>query len=358
MKSLAKLMGNPSIAVLVIFLSCLAIVAGFLWQNQYISKQHQKVITQKQSHIAGIIHSAIENKIAGYNKQIAAVAESPQLATIIARQDPRLIASQQRALMRLFPQASQVCLIEASVDEPDPDACIPITFATLNSLRLAKKEGSAPVAIMQTTQEDAYLLLTQSIKDNNNKVMGILAITMPAKVVQKLLLPEFSTEGYIELQQPRKTGEPQLLSVKGSKPSAAGTPSVSKITGSQWQVAYWPEQAGQGGGSRLILFVVVTGLVVLLVVGLFWFLGRGLQRLVSADLATLVVMVRDARAGELKPLYPARTPDIVGTIHTVREELSGMRGPSTRPKPKAKPKSSPVAASADTPDIDLDLDMD
>jgi phosphomannomutase/phosphoglucomutase len=314
MKSLAKLMGNPSIAVLVIFLSCLAIVAGFLWQNQYISKQHQKVITQKQSHIAGIIHSAIENKIAGYNKQIAAVAESPQLATIIARQDPRLIASQQRALMRLFPQASQVCLIEASVDEPDPDACIPITFATLNSLRLAKKEGSVPVAIMQTTQEDAYLLLTQSIKDNNNKVMGILAITMPAKVVQKLLLPEFSTEGYIELQQ--GTNTISAIASQGDRQWRQGQPLLNKpLAKSHWRLAYWPAEAAKSSA-----YLVVLGIVLSLVLLMWLFRERSHRFVLLHDLDVLKNQLTDLSNSQLKATYPTVIPEMV----TITDEIKRL----------------------------------
>ena len=314
MKSLAKLMGNPSIAVLVIFLSCLAIVAGFLWQNQYISKQHQQVVTQKQSHIAGIIHSAIENKIAGYNKQIAAVAESPQLATIIARQDPRLIASQQRALMRLFPQASQVCLIEASVDEPDPDACIPITFATLNSLRLAKKEGSAPVAIMQTTQEDAYLLLTQSIKDNNNKVMGILAITMPAKVVQKLLLPEFSTEGYIELQQGANTIS--AIASQGDRQWRQGQPLLNKpLAKSHWRLAYWPAEAAKSSA-----YLVVLGIVLSLVLLMWLFRERSHRFVLLHDLDVLKNQLTDLSNSQLKATYPTVIPEMV----TITDEIKRL----------------------------------
>jgi phosphomannomutase/phosphoglucomutase len=306
MKSLAKLMGNPSIAILVIFLSCLAIVAGFLWQNQYVSKQHQQAIAQKQGHIADIIHSAIENKIANYNQQTAAVAESPQLATIIARQDPRLIASQQRALKRLFPQASQVCLIEASVDEPDLDACIPITFATLNSLRLAKKEGSAPAAVMQTTEEDGYLLLTQSIKDNN-KVIGVLAITMAAKVVQELLLPEFSTEGYIELQQ--GTNTISALASQGERKWRQGQPLFNKpLAKSHWRLAYWPAETPKSSA-----YLVTLGIVLFIVLLMWLFRERSHRFVLLHDLDVLKNQLTDLSNSQLKAIYPTVIPEM-GTI--------------------------------------------
>lgn len=264
------------------------------------------------------------------------------------------------ALVRQLPYAWKLRLVSANFKSTYPDERPPVGYADLDLINQSLAQGKAPAAVAdQIASPQARVLMVQPVfKPGEETVIGHLLLSVRYALVAELVEQLAVDGGYIELQQPRKTGEPQLLSVKGNKASAVGAPFVSKITGSQWQIAYWPEQAAQGGGSRLILFVVVTGLVVLLVTALFWFFGRGLQRLVSADLATLVVMVRDARAGELKRSYPARTPDIVGTIHTVREELSGMRGPSSRSKPKAKSKSGPVAASADTPDIDLDLDLD
>ena len=255
MKGLAKLMGNPSIAILVIFLSCLAIFAGFLWQNQHISQQHLQAIEQKQRHIAGIIHSAVEDKIAAYSAQMAAAAKSPQLATLINRQDPRLIASQERALKRSFPQAEQACLIDASVDEPDENGCIPITFASLNSLRLAKKEGSAPIAVMQTGKEDAYLLLTRSIKDNQKKVVGVLAIALSTDIVQTLFQPNYSAEDYIELQQGSNTVT--ALASQGDRKWRQGQPLFSRpVAKSQWRIAYWPAKT-EASQSYLVALGIV-----------------------------------------------------------------------------------------------------
>ena len=325
-------MGNPSIAILVIFLSCLAIFAGFLWQNQHVSKQHQLVIEQKQRHIADMIHGAIEDKIASYSLQMASAAKSPKLATIIARQDPRLIASQQRALMRLFPEVNQVCLIKASVDEPNPNGCIPITFATLNSLRLAKKDGSAPIAVMQTAQEDAYLLLTQSIKNSQNKVVGVLAVTLPSSIVQNLLQPTFSTEGYVELQQ--GTNTVTALASKGDKKWRQDQPFFSKpLAKSHWRIAYWPQQTDSSN-----TYLVVLGIVLSLVLLMWLFRERSYRFVLLHDLGVLKNQIIDLNNSQLKATYPTVIPE----MDAITDEIKrlGQTLPITRKGKKLKSKSS------------------
>ena len=258
MKGLAKLMGNPAIATLVIFLSCLAIFAGFLWQNQHISQQHQQAIEQKQRYIVGIIHSAVEDKIVAYSAQVAAAAKSPHLATLIKREDPRLIASQERALKRVFPQAEQACLINASVDEPDEDGCIPITSASLNSLRLAKKEGSAPIAVMQTGKEDAYLLLTRSTEDKQKRVVGISAIALSTDILQTLFQPSYSVEDYIKLQQGSNTVT--VLASQGDRKWRQGQPLLNRaVANSHWRIAYWPVKT-KASQSYLVAIGIVLPL--------------------------------------------------------------------------------------------------
>lgn len=304
MKGLAKLMGNPSIAVLVIFLSCLAISLGFLWQNQYTSSQHQQAIEQKQRHIADIIHGAVEAKIAVYAQQLEAAAQSPQLATIITRQDPRLIASQQRALMRLFPEVTQVCLIEASVDEPNPDGCIPITFATLNSLRTAKKEGNAPIAVMKAEQGEDYLLLTQSIKNGQNKVVGVLAVTMSPKVVQQLLQPIFSSEGYVEIQQ--GANSITALTSQGDVKWRQGQPLITKpLAKSHWRIAYWPTAS-----KKSTAYLVVLGIVLTLVLLMWLFRERSQRFVLLHDLNVLKGELIDLNNSQLKAKYPTVIPEM------------------------------------------------
>jgi len=347
MKGLAKLMGNPSIAILVIFLSCLAIFAGFLWQNQHISQQHLQAIEQKQRHIAGIIHSAVEDKIAAYSAQMAAAAKSPQLATLINRQDPRLIASQERALKRSFPQAEQACLIDASVDEPDENGCIPITFASLNSLRLAKKEGSAPIAVMQTGKEDAYLLLTRSIKDNQKKVVGVLAIALSTDIVQTLFQPNYSAEDYIELQQGSNTVT--ALASQGDRKWRQGQPLFSRpVAKSQWRIAYWPAKT-EASQSYLVALGIVLSLVLLM----WLFRERSHRFVLLHDLGVLKGQLTDLNQSQLKAKYPTVIPEMDPIVDEIKR--LGQTLPIVQ---KSKKTEVETATQDDTAVVEVTTEVD
>ena len=112
MNKLAKLMGNPSIALIAIIISCVAILAGFFWQHQYVSAQYEQAERQQQQHIAELIYGSIEQRIQHYQQQLSRIAQSPLLLSAI--QSPKAWAEQQRQLKHSFPAMQKACLLPAS----------------------------------------------------------------------------------------------------------------------------------------------------------------------------------------------------------------------------------------------------
>ena len=318
MKGLAKLVGNPSVALLVIFLSCLSIPAGFLWQHQQVTSQHQQSDLRKQKHIAEMIHASVEGKVDLLKQQMASIARSPQLATIISRRDPHLIASQQRVLARLIPAAKKACLIAANVDELDPSACIPITFVTLNSLRQARKEGSAPIAVMQAGTADSYLLMTQSIKNRQDSVVGVLAMTVDMKIVNQLISAQFGSEGYVELQQGAQGGAPLVM--QGNNQWRQGPPLYQKkVAKSHWHIAYWPAVQTQTSA-----YLLVAGIVLSLVLLMWLFRERSQRFVLNHDIGQLRRQLADLNISGLKANYPMVNPEmdvVVDDIQTLAQTL-------------------------------------
>ena len=318
MKGLAKLVGNPSVALLVIFLSCLSIPAGFLWQHQQVTSQHQQSDLRKQKHIAEMIHASVEGKVDLLKQQMASIARSPQLATIISRRDPHLIASQQRVLARLIPAAKKACLIAANVDELDPSACIPITFVTLNSLRQARKEGSAPIAVMQAGTADSYLLMTQSIKNRQDSVVGVLAMTVDMKIVNQLISAQFGSEGYVELQQGAQGGAPLVM--QGNNQWRQGPPLYQKkVAKSHWHIAYWPAVQTQTSA-----YLQVAGIVLSLVLLMWLFRERSQRFVLNHDIGQLRRQLADLNISGLKANYPMVNPEmdvVVDDIQTLAQTL-------------------------------------
>jgi len=318
MKSLAKLMGNPSIALLIILLSCISILAGFIWQHQEVTKQQQQSDEKKHQHIAQIIHASVESKVNLLQQQMASIAQSPQLATIISRKDSNLIATQQRALARLFPDVKQVCLIAVAIDKPDPNACIPITFATLESLRHAKKTGQAPVAVMNPGTADSYLLMTQSIQNNLNQVVGVFAVTLDMEMVTGLLQTQFGSEGYVELQQ--GTQGVTALAMQGDPQWRQGAPLYQQIiTKSHWQIAYWPSKATTSQS-----YLLVAGGVLALVLLMWLFRERSQRFVLKQDIAELRRQITDLANSQLKTKYQMVLPEMDAVVDDIQRLALGI----------------------------------
>ena len=351
MKNVAKLMGNPSIALLVILLSCISILAGFLWQDQHVTGQQRQSDQTKQQHMAEMIHAAVESKVSLLSQQMIPVTQSAQLATIISRREPRLIASQQRALSALFPAVKKACLIAASVDEPDPQACIPITFATLTSLRQAKKEGSAPIAVMHADNADDYLLMTRSIKNAQEKVVGVLAMALDTRVVDQLLQPQFGNEGYVELRQGTKAVT--TLTMQGDRQWRQGQPLYQqRIADSHWHIAYWPAKSVKSNS-----YLVVAGIVLLLVL-LMWLFREQSQRFVlNHDISQLRHLLADLSNNALKPTYPMVMSEmgvVVDDIQTLAQALpiaKTTKPKTTKPKTTVDKSASPQALQPQAPEL-------
>ncbi len=319
LSKLALKMGGKPIALLTLVVICIAVIVGFLWQYQQTSshQQQQQALIHQQT--AQMIHAAVESRIQALSQQMASIAQSSQLSTVLARNDQSLTELQQRALENLIPDAHKICLLPADIDKPDANACIPITFATLGSLRQAKEDGRSPMAILQLGTDTAHLLSTHSIKDATGKVVGILVVTLKPTVVTDLLFAEYGGHGYVELQQGIK--RTTSLVSQGDKQWKQGPASFNQpISNSHWKIAYWPAQASSSNSTMLSL------LVVLAVIVLMWLLREGWQRyLFKNDTATLRQILADFKEGKLKPKYllaSSGLQHVVDDIQTLGQEVT------------------------------------
>jgi phosphomannomutase / phosphoglucomutase len=324
LERLAVKFGAQPVVILTIVLSCVAVVAGFFWQYQQGNSQYQNLQTQSQQRTSKLIVSAVSARAQALMQQVAAAAKSSDLARALANQDAAEIKAQQAVLSSLYPNAYKVCLIAADVDQPDPNACLPITFATLNGLRQAKKKGSAAMGVLGLGTADAYLLLANRIVDENEKIVGVLLVALAPDVVQQLLLSEFGADGYVELQQ----GNKQVAKVSSTgnaqwKQGKAGI--IHAIPNSHWQVAYWPETKETPSLPIILmasLLIILTGL---------WFLRETWQRLLlKQDIKTLRRQLKDFQKSTLRPKYPTTDvllQDVVDDIQTMgREGIKSKKG--------------------------------
>lgn len=298
--------------------------------------------------------------------QQSTLAQQAQMEEVIgAAVDENPARRQQLSdrLERQLPHAWKLRLVSAGFKETDSDARPPIGYADLDLINISSEQAAAPLAIADaaSTPQARIVQVEPVLAPQSERVLGHLLLATRFSLVAEEFAQLVLDEGYAQLQQPSKEGDPQVLVAKGNQALAVQTAYIAPVSGSQWQVAYWPAQTAEGGGFQLILFAGVAVILLLALAAVLFIVGGGISRAISADLATIVTMVREAKSGELKSVYPSQAKDVVGTIHTLRGELSGLRAAASKPKSKPKPQpqsKAPTRPVDDTPDIDLDLDLD
>ncbi len=327
MNKLAKLMGNPSIALIAIVISCVAILAGFFWQHQYVTTQHEQAEAQQHQHIAKIIHDSVEQQVQTYQQQLTSLSTSPLLVSAIY--NPTAWAEQQRQLKHSFPTLQKACLLSANIDAPDPNACIPISFATLESIRTAKTQGQAPISVIQPQQGAAYLLLVQKIQTADNATPYVLLLTLSPSTMKTLLLPSFGQDGYVELQQGKNNS--RSLVAYGDKEWRQGVAPYSlAVKHSHWTVSYWPMKKASS-----INYLVVAS-IVLVTVLLMWLLRERAQGYVLRhDLNVLKNQLIDLSNSQMKAKYPTVIPEMDAIVDEIKRLGQTLPMPSATRKKQA-----------------------
>ncbi len=300
MDGLAKLvirLGSKAVTLIALIVSCLAAAATLFWQHQQLSEQVLSTEKAGQVRTARLLQAYTQAKVEDIQAIMAKVAASPLVATALKNQDPSLIELQQQDILTYIPFARQVCLIDAAVDDVTEHGCMPVTFALLNSLRMAKKTGNAPVAVVNPGKKNAHLLLAQRIVSRSKQVVGVLVVTLKPDIVGSMIyqLPDF--KGYVELQQGRK--KMITLAAKGETAAKQGAASyLEPIAGTYWRLAYWPRPFVSPS-----LPVWLIGLVVAVIV-LMWLLRDAVKAyLLSRDVTIVRLGLADLREGTLKPRY-------------------------------------------------------
>ena len=296
----ALLLNSKSFVFLTLVVNCLIVAAAFFWQyqinaSQLEQQQQQQYKLHKQT--ISMLNTVTSAQIKLLQNQLVLVTQRPALSTALASQDAVQILNQQQALQNIFPTAKNICLIGADVDNVDKNGCIPITYATLDSLRQAKKEGSSPIALLQAGTDTAHLLLVQRIRDQDEDVVGSLVLTFSPEMVTSLLFTDGQLDGYAELLQGTKNAV--MLASQGNVKSKQGAaPFQVEIEGTHWKIAYWPENVpviSQSFALIIIIFVVVV---------LMWLLLVAIRRYVyKVDIETLQQQLLDLKNGEMKTKY-------------------------------------------------------
>lgn len=351
MGKIAKLafsLGKP-ISIITLILSCLAVVAGFFIQQQTISQQYQNESKHHQKQVASLLYGATLARIEALKKQVISVSSSPKIISSLKSGQPEIMAEQERELAFLFPDALKAGLIPADVNDLDETTNIPITFATLNSIRLAKKKGLAPIGLMKRGTKNAHLLLAHRVVDDADNILGVLLVTLAPKIIDGLLSKDSDFQGYIELQQASK--KVSVLASSGDESEKNGLASaVMKLPNTYWQVAYWYKTKAESSVPSMIILGIVLAILLLM-----WFLRDAVRcYLFKHDVEILTLQVADLKEGKLKPNYPP----IFGVLSVIASDLKTVVISSYQSNMKKGATAESISKKMDKMEVENPVELD
>jgi len=294
-------LGNTAVAAVTLIVICLSVVVGFFGSQQLAEQQYQDEQAEHQKKMAVQSHALISSKVRNIENQIASIAQSDHIISLLKGSDQSEIDKQQEVLTSFFPDAKKACLLSSDVDDVDPNACVPISFATLNSLRQAKTNGVASIGLMKRGTENAHILAAHRVSDRDGSILGVLLITLDANVVNRFLDGSDGYRGYVELQQGSK--KRVVLASQGDGSKKKGDAAFSqKIPNTYWRVAYWPSQSSVTSSSAMTGLMMILGVLGIIIV--MWLVREGVRSfLFKRDVATLRTLLGDIKSGLLKPSY-------------------------------------------------------
>jgi len=301
MEQLAKLalsFGNKAISIVALLVIVLA-VAGGLWMTEQSSneKYQQQVKTQNKQTIE-LLQTYTSKQLDRLRTQLKLIASSPQLHTVLSSNNNEQIVQQQKQIQTYIPQANTACLISPELDDVGEHGCMSITFATLNSIRQAKQNGFADIAVLQQGTDDASIMLAQEITDPFDQLLGVLVVKLNMSELPNLIFKPVAFEGYVELQQ-GNGGNVVLASHGNASIKQIGTKVTHKLPHSHWQLSYWSKPISH----EMTNLMMIAGIVVAIIVVMLLLKELLRSMVLKHDVSVIRLQIEDLKQSTLKANY-------------------------------------------------------
>jgi phosphomannomutase/phosphoglucomutase len=250
------------------------------------------------------------------------------------------LSTQQATLLWSLPYALKVRLLEPDNIAVDDTPVAPLGYAALEMLRsAAANKQPPPVEAHLFGTRRAAVNRAQPVMDDGGKLVGLILVSYDVAMLQELLSTVPAHGLYMELLQAMGDDEPTLVLERGDRSLRKGAPSARlPVAGTRWQLAFWFSDTAAGlglGGTLAAAMGVSFVLLLLLVLGLQWIIGRWL----SSDLESITRLVWDLRNGRAQEgAYPVRLAPCAAAVQAL-SQLSPASGP-VRELPEAGPASA------------------
>lgn len=315
---IAKTLGARAVSLLILIITlALSLLLLQFYQNSQF-KQGTGQQTQFQQQVFNTMQGSLHRALQSQQNVLGAISASPEVSALARRGDMSAIESWQKSIAKALPSVQKLCLFLTLPESPDADACLPVSFATLASLRQLKDKPAADVAMMQPGSDKAHMLFAQHVEAGPAYPDAALLVAVDPSWLDEIIDASFVTAGYTEITQGQKSstvltslGDPQF---KSSAPTFSQPVADSALTLHYWSIP----SASNGFGMMMAVFAALLVLAWLLRDSLF-------SKLVRNDSEVLQKQLHDLENERLEKDYPLLLKALKPISHQIRELIMPAR---------------------------------
>ncbi len=253
---------KPAAVTMIALALVLALVGlGFhLLQQQ---ESEQSMLEQTRIGAEGVANRLSEY-ITNHSNLLTRYAQSPGLADLLKSGNQEELTTREQALLRLMQGAVRVRFLPLEWDRPDPAARPPFSFASLEMIRTVETSGlPSPAEVHQPGTPNKHIALAAPIKDGTGALVGVAHLVLPYEVLQRNVTERNDSPGLLMVQQVIANGIANLSRNKGEVIEGPAAGQIA-VTGSIWQVAYWPSEPVGSLLQRPAFWGILVGGLVLI----------------------------------------------------------------------------------------------
>jgi phosphomannomutase/phosphoglucomutase len=317
----------------------LAVLTLFIFQFSgiYISR----IIDQDSGRLTERFAAQVESLVDFYGSSVDRLAGDMATAEMLITRDEAALRERGALLTTLYPAAINVQLLPPGIDQVNPDAMPPLSYAALAQMREAEGGQQPPLAevhLLNTPQQHINII-RRVTGPASDRVVGLIMLSLSGEALAGALGGARQLNGYVELQQTGAKGAPVTVSQQGDPAFRDGEPiTVAAVRGSRWQVAYWPAQSGAAFLARISLWVIAAFLVMAIVMAaITLMLFKRLSGALNQDRISLVNLAKDVRDGQVRHEYPYGLNEMRETMEFITRIVSVVRGSDGREDNEEQP---------------------
>jgi len=266
---------------------------------------------QRAENSAHLLRAQIEALITRYKDTASRLAVRAAEAGLLNdnKTAERTAFSGQFALTQ--PQVLKLRLLPAGTHEVDTSSVPELSYVCLDLLERSEKGMAIPNAELHLANTpSAHIDVSASITDptDSKHMLGHVLLSLDPATISATLAALKPGDGFAELRQAAPNGETLVVAGGGNQDlKNSTTPMVQNISGTNWQIAYWPTISAW---SPSTMELAMSGSAALLALVLLWLsVGlprRWLTRALTQDSDSFRTLFNDIRTGVLMGQYPFR----------------------------------------------------